>query len=98
MADTIYRELQGLGPQTIEVDERRTTGVVSKAVQGGRFVTVTASDGHDVLLRITADSDVEGVADRTHVRPGIKVSALDQVPEGVAPALGYDVLEFAIAP
>jgi len=98
MADTIYRELQGLGPQTIEVTERRTTGVVSKAVQDGRFVTVTASDGQDVLLRITADSDVDGVADRTEVRPGMKVSALYQVPKDVVPALGYDVLEFAIAP
>lgn len=98
MADTIYRELQGLGPQTIEVAERRTTGVVSKAVQDGRFVTVTASDGHDVLLRITADSDVEGVADRTQVRPGMKVSALYQVPKDLVPSLGYDVLEFAVAP
>jgi cyclase len=98
IADTIYRELQGLGPQTIEFTERRTTGVVSKAVQDGRFVTVAATDGHDVLLRITADSDIDGVADRSQVRPGMKVSALYQVPTGVVPALGYDVLEFAVAP
>jgi cyclase len=97
-ADTIYRELQGLGPQVIEVAERRLTGVVSKAVQDGRFVTVKASDGKDILLRVTGDTNVEGIADRTDVKPGMKVSALYQVPEGIIPALGYDALELTVAP
>jgi cyclase len=97
-ADTIYRELQGLGPQTIKVAERRLTGVVSKAVQDGRFVTVRTSDGTDILLRVTGDTNVEGIADRTDVKPGMKVSALYQVPEGIVPALGYDALEVTVAP
>ncbi len=97
-ADTIYRELQGLGPQVIEVAERRISGVVSKAVQDGRFVTVTGSDAKDVLLRVTGDTDVEGIADRTDVKPGMKISALYQVPEGILPSLGYDALEVTITP
>ena len=97
-ADTVYRELQGLGPQIIPVAERRLTGVVSKAVQDGRFVTVTASDGKEILLRVTGDTNVEGIADRTDVKPGMKISALYQVPEGIVPALGYDALEVSIAP
>ena len=91
-------KLNDANAMAIEVAERRLTGVVSKAVQDGRFVTVTTSDGQDVLLRVTADTDVEGVTDRTRVRPGMKVSALYQVPEGVVPSLGYDALEFAIVP
>ena len=97
-ADTIYRELQGLGPQVISVAERRVSGVVAKAVQDGRFVTVTANDGKDVLLRMTGDADVEGIADRTEIKAGMKISALYEVPEGIVPALGYDALEVTLAP
>jgi cyclase len=97
-AATIYRELQGLGPQIIEVAERRLSGVVSKAVQDGRFVTVTASDGKDILLRVTGDTNVEGVADRSELKPGMKISALYEVPDGMVPPLGYDALEVTISP
>jgi len=95
-AATIYRELQGLGPQIITVAERRLSGVVSAAVQDGRFVTVTGSDGSAVRLRVTGDTNFQGIADRTEVRPGMKVSAVYEVPEGVVPALGYDTLELTV--
>jgi hypothetical protein len=39
-------------------------------------------------------ADEGGIADRTEVRPGMKVSeALYEVPEGIVPAPGYDALE-----
>jgi len=97
-ADTIYRELHGLGPQIFEIAERRLTGLVAKVAQDGRFVTVTASDGKDVLLRVTGDTDLQGIADRADLKPGMKISALYQVPEGIVPALGYDALELAVTP
>lgn len=97
-AATVYRELHGLGPQIIQVDERRLSGVVSKAVQDGRFVTVTASDGTEVRLRVTGDTNLQGIADRTEVRPGMKVSVLYEVPEAIVPALGYDTLEVTVTP
>ena len=95
-AATIYRELQGLGPQIITVTERRLSGVVSSAVQDGRFVTVTGADGTAVRLRVTGDTNFQGIADRTEVRPGMNVSAVYEVPEGVVAALGYDTLEFTV--
>jgi cyclase len=95
-AATIYRELQGLGPQTITLSERRISGVVSSAVQDGRFVTVTGSDGTAVKLRMTGDTNLQGIADRTEVQAGMKVSALYEVPEGIVPALGYDTLELTV--
>ena len=97
-AATIYRELQGLGPQIITVVERRLSGVVSSAVQDGRFVTVTGSDGTAVRLRLTGDTNFHGIADRTEVRPGMKASALYEVPDGIVPALGYDALEVTFTP
>lgn len=96
IAATIHRELQGLGPQVIPVAERRLTGVVSAAIQDGRFVTVMGSDGTAVRLRLTGDTNFNGIADRTEVRVGMKVSAVYEVPEGIVPALGYDTLEFAV--
>ena len=72
--------------------------MVEKAVQDGRFVTVKAQDGTELQLRVTADTDVAGIADRTLVRPGMRLSALYQIPEGVNPALGYDALEMTVAP
>lgn len=96
IAATIHRELQGLGPQIIRTTERRLSGVVSSAVQDGRFVTVTGGDGSVVRLRVTGDTNFQGIADRTEVRAGMKVSAVYEVPEGIVPALGYDTLELTV--
>jgi cyclase len=95
-ADTIYRELQGEGPLISRTTQLRVRGVIAKAVQDGRFVTVRADDGQDRQLRISADTDVEGIADRTELRAGMKISALYQIAEGISPALGYDALELDV--
>ena len=97
IAATIHRELQGLGPQVIKTTERRINGVVASAQQDGRRVTMTAGDGMQVVLRVTGDTVFEGIGDRTEIRPGMKVSAVYEVPEGIAPTLGYDTLEFTIS-
>jgi len=96
IAATIHRELQGLGPQVIPVAERRLTGVVSAVVQDGRFVTVIGSDGTAVRLRVTGDTNFQGIGERTEIQAGMKVSAVYEVPEGIVPALGYDTLEFTV--
>jgi hypothetical protein len=41
---------------------------------------------------------VEGVADRTALRVGQKVTASFQIPEGFNPALGYDIVEVTVTP
>ena len=98
MAGTIYRELMGEGPLIVRMTEKRVSGVVLRAVQDGRFVTVKGEDGTEVPLRVTSDTDVEGIADRTEVKPGMTLSALYQIPDGVNPALGYDALELKVMP
>ena len=97
-ADTIYRELMGEGPLIVRNTEKRVSGVVTRAVQDGRFVTVKAADGGELRLRVTADTDVAGIADRTMVKPGMKLAGLYQIPQGVNPALGYDALEITVSP
>ena len=96
MAATIHRELQGLGPQVITTTERRTSGVVASALQDGRRVTVTTGDGMEVVLRVTGDTIFEGIGDRTEIRPGMKIAAVYEVPEGIVPALGYDTLQLTV--
>ena len=90
--------MRGEGPLTIRITEMRVSGIVTRAVQDGRFVTVRAPDGTEVPLRVTSDSDVEGIAERTEIKPGMWIAPLYQVPEGVNPALGYDALEFKVVP
>jgi Metallo-beta-lactamase superfamily len=97
-AETIYRELNGQGPQVVPVVEQTVRATISKIAEEGRFLTVTAESGQEVRLRISTDTDFEGIADRTGLRLGMKVTALYQVPQGANAALGYDVEELDAEP
>jgi hypothetical protein len=96
-ADTIYRELQGEGPLTIRTERKQVSGTVATAVDDGRFVTVKADGGADVRLRIGADTDVDGISDRSLLKPGMHVSAVYEIPQDVNPALGYDALQMSVS-
>ncbi len=95
-ADTIYRELNGEGPLVIKSERKQVSGTVASAMDDGRFVTLKGDDGTDVHLRIGADTDVDGIADRTLVKPGMRLNAIYDVPENVNPALGYDAVQVTI--
>lgn len=95
-ADTIYREMRGEGPLVIRVERKQVSGTVARAQDDGRFLTVKPDGGGDVRLRIGADTDVEGVSDRSLLKPGMHISALYQIPKDVNPALGYDALQLAV--
>ena len=86
-----------MGPEVPKRTPFANSGVVSSAVQDGRFVTVTTGDGTQVRLRVTGDTVFEGIGDRTEIRSGMKVSAVYEVPEGIVPALGYDTLELTVS-
>ena len=63
----------------------------------GRRLLVKPESGADVRLRITSDSDIEGVAtDRSQLKTGMKVSAQYLVPQGANAALGFDVMEMVV--
>jgi cyclase len=98
LAETLHRELQGEGPQIVSLVEARVRGTIVQTGQEGRRVTVKAESGHELRLRITSDTDIEGTADRSQLKAGMKASALYVVPQGANAALGYDVLELAIEP
>jgi cyclase len=99
LAETVYRELKGEGPQQVRIVDRETSGTIVRAEDEGRRLVVRPGLGPELRLRITADSDIDGAAtDRSQLRAGMKVKASYQVPEGFNPALGYDVMEMSVSP
>jgi hypothetical protein len=98
MAETIHRELNGEGPQIVAMAEHTVKATISKLAEEGRFLTVKTETGEEVRLRISTETNFEGMADRSGLRPGMKVTALYQVPQGANAALGYDVEELNVEP
>jgi glyoxylase-like metal-dependent hydrolase (beta-lactamase superfamily II) len=99
LAETLYRELQGQGPQIVPVVDQRVQGTITQLAEEGRRLTVKPDSGADVRLRVTSDTDIDGAAtDRAQLKVGMKLNALYQVPQGFNAALGYDVTEMLIAP
>ena len=98
MAETIHRELQGLGPIKIKIVDSEAKGVITTVTEEGRYFSIDTGDGKELRLRVASDTNVEGVADRTALRVGQKVTASFQSPEGFNPALGYDIVEVTVTP
>lgn len=96
MAETIHRELSGLGPQLVEVKQSESSGVIASIKEAGRYLEVQAIDGKTVKLRVTSESNIEGVADRSELKVGQRLNAKYHVPDGGSAALGYDVEEIVI--
>jgi cyclase len=98
LAETLYRELQGMGPQLATLIEERIAGTITQVAQEGRRLTVRTEAGREVRLRITSDTDITGAADRSQLKAGMKASALYVVPQGANAALGFDVYELTVTP
>jgi glyoxylase-like metal-dependent hydrolase (beta-lactamase superfamily II) len=97
MAETIWRELSGLGPIVTKSAERDVSGVVTKVAEAGRNLTL-AAQGREIRLRVSSDTNIEGVADRTQLREGMKVTATYIEPENFNAALGFDLVELGVQP
>jgi len=98
LAETVHRELRGEGPQIVAISDREVKGTIVRAEDEGRRLLVKPDSGAEVRLRVTADTDIDGAAtDRSQLSAGMKVEAKYQVPKGFNPALGYDVMEMAVA-
>jgi cyclase len=97
-AETIYRELNGEGPQKSQVAEKEVRGTIAKATDEGRRLTLTLDGGKEMRLRITSETDIEGIRDRTELKEGQKVTALYEEPQGASSPLGFDVLELTVQP
>ena len=98
VAETIWRELQGLGPLVPHIVEKDVKGTITQIAEDGRYLTIKADDGGEIHLRISAESYIDGVADRSFFKTGMAFAASYQIPEGANAALGYDILEIDVSP
>ena len=98
MAETIHRELNGQGPQKVEYSEAEATGTLGEIKEEGRYFGFRTDDGKDLRLRVASDTNIEGVADRTALRAGMKGKASYLVPKNFNAALGFDVMEITVKP
>jgi cyclase len=98
MAETLYRELQGEGPQIVTLREESNDGTLVSVTEEGRRLVLQTESGEEIRLRMGGDTDLEGVADRSALEVGMRVSALYAIPQGGNAALGYDVWEMQVEP
>ncbi len=96
MAETIWRELQGLPPQKPQIKEETVKGRITSVAEEGRFITAKTEAGQDIRLRTAGDTVFEGIADRSKLAVGMTFTAQYMVPEGFNAALGYDVMEIVV--
>jgi len=90
-AETIYRELNGAGPEIAPFVDRTAIVTITKLAEEGRFLTVTTAEGEELHLRAAGDVDFEGIKDRSELKPGMKVKVEYLEPtKGRAP-LGFDI-------
>ncbi len=75
-AAAIYRELRGEGPEITPSVEKTVKGTIAKIQEEGRYLGVTSDTGQSLALRISNATDIEGIADRSHFKPGMKFTAL----------------------
>ena len=97
LAETLHRELQGMGPLVPTMVEQKITGTIARLEEEGRRLLVKPASGPDVRLRVASDTDIDGAAnDRSQLKVGMKLTATYQVPQGFNAALGYDVIEMIV--
>jgi len=97
LAETLYRELQSMGPLVPNIVEQKVAGTIARLEEEGRRLLVKQASGPDVRLRIASDSDIDGAAsDRSQLKVGMTLTATYQVPQGFNAALGYDVIEMIV--
>ena len=96
LAETIHRELSGLGPIIVTTRDVSAAGELTGIAEAGRNLMLRTADGRDVRLRVTSDTDIEGAADRTQLKVGMKITALYKTPDDFNAALGFDVIELNV--
>jgi cyclase len=92
-AATIYRELQGQGPEIAPYTERTAHVTIAKMAEEGRFLMVVTDDGKELHLRAAGDVDFEGIKDRSELKVGMKLKVIYLEPSNGYAPLGFDIAE-----
>jgi len=95
-AATIFRELQGDGPERVALAERTAHVTIGSLAEEGRFLTVTGDDGKVLRLRAAGEVDYQGIRDRSELSVGMRLTVDYLEPaDGKAP-LGFDITRIVV--
>jgi hypothetical protein len=95
-AATIYCELKGEGPEVVPYAERTAVVRIDKITDEGRFLTVTAEAGRQLLLRTAGDVNFEGVKGRSELKPSMKLKVIYLEPTKAEAPLGFDIIDLDV--
>ena len=96
MAATIHRELRGEGPEIIPATERQAKVTLTKVTESGLFIEAVTADGKPLRLRASVWANVEGIAGRALLAPGMKANVQYLEPQtGKAPQ-GFEIMELVV--
>jgi cyclase len=98
MAAQIYRELKSEGPEIIPLTERTARVTITKITDTGLFLTAMTQDNKELRLRAPVWVNFEGVADRTQLKVGMKLTVQYLEPQSGKSPLGFDITELVVEP
>jgi hypothetical protein len=98
MAAQIYRELKSEGPEIIPLTERTARVTITKITDTGLFLTAMTQDNKELRLRAPVWVNFEGVADRTQLKVGMKLTVQYLEPQSGKSPLGFDITELLVEP
>jgi hypothetical protein len=93
MAAAIHRELSGEGPEIEAMSERTDHVTITTIKESGLFLTARADDGRELRLRASVWCNIEGLADRSLITPGMRASVQYLMPSSGKAPQGFEVME-----
>jgi len=82
MAAALHRELLGMGPEVVEVEEITVRGKITNSGEEGRIIKIMPENGQELEIRVSNSADVIGAPDRSHFRVGMSLTVLySKLPE-----------------
>ncbi len=97
-AAAIHRELLGLGPEIEQMGERNDRVTILTAREDGLFLTARTDDGRELRLRASVWCNIEGLENRTQIKPGMRATVQYMVPASGKAPQGYDIMEAVFQP
>ena len=98
MGAAIHRELLGLGPEIERMEERTERVTILAAQEDGLFLTARTDDGRELRLRASVWCNIEGLPNRSAIKPGMRAAVQYMVPASGKAPQGYEVMEAVFDP
>lgn len=93
MGQAIHRELLGLGPEIEPMTEHNDRVTILTARADGLYLTARTDNGREVRLRASVWCNIEGLPNRTAIKPGMRAAVQYMVPASGKAPQGFEIME-----